>query len=170
MGYLSILSIAAGVSQLSRSEVRKDLDEIEVLVTGVSLGALDDIKVLASFYPVKPRIELKIPEHLKAAQRSQQQQQQLLAADADNRDAGDLPFAELLEFLRLVEVVRPDLLDAEREREQLEGKYMVSRHRHGAEHGGGGDIVLPARQCSLFIFDCFMQCLGYISYCFMFVF
>ena len=106
-----------GVNQLSRTEVRKDLDEIELLITGTSLSELDDIKILASFYPVKPRVDLKIPEHLK--------QQQLMAPDADSREVGDLPFAELLEFLRLVEVVRPDLHDAEREREQLESKYMV---------------------------------------------
>lgn len=113
-----MLDVSAGVSKLTRTEVRSDLEEIEVLASGGLLAALEDIRVLPSVYPVKPRLELKIPEHLRAAQRAQQ-----LAAGEDSQGAA----GELLEFLRLVEVVRPDILDGEREREQLECKYMVSR-------------------------------------------
>ena len=100
--------------------MRKDLDEIELLAGGASLAGLDDLRILPSIYPVKPRTDLKIPEHLRAAQRAAQQ---AAAAAVESRD--DTPMAELLEFLRLVEVVRPDILDAEREREQLESKYLV---------------------------------------------
>lgn len=92
-----------------------------MLSGGASLAGLDDLRILPSVYPVKPRVELKIPEHLRAAQRAAQQ---AAAAAAETRD--DSPMSELLEFLRLVEVVRPDILDAEREREQLESKYLVS--------------------------------------------
>lgn len=84
---------------------------------------LDGIKILPSYYPVKPRLELKVPEHIRAAQRAAAAQAQQVAVERERE--GDIPFAELLEFLRLAEVVRPDILDAEREREQLEAKYLV---------------------------------------------
>lgn len=115
-----LASLDTGVSKLTRTEVRKDLDEIEVLSGGAALASLDDLRILPSFYPVKPRVELKIPEHLRAAQRAAQH---AAAAAVESKD--DVPAAELLEFLSLVEVVRPDILDAEREREQLESKYLV---------------------------------------------
>lgn len=120
--YLRVVDIRSfllrhiGVNKLTRTEVRKDLDEIDQL-SGAALAELDDLRILPSFYPVKPRVELKIPEHSRSAQRAVQ------LTVIENKD--DTPMGDLLEFLRLVEVVRPDILDAERERERLECKYLV---------------------------------------------
>ena len=111
------------MTKLTGFEVREDLEEIETLIMGIPLKELDGLRVLSSVYPVKPRIELKIPEHMKAAQRQAQLAQEMVGEDSV---IGDIPLAELLEFFRLVEIVRPDILDGEREREQLESRYMVS--------------------------------------------
>ena len=42
----------------------------------------------------------------------------------------EVPVAEIIEFLSLIEYVRPDLRDAERERENYEVTYQVSWCKH----------------------------------------
>lgn len=78
-------------------------------------SSIDSRGIGESFYPVKPRKEMKttLPSGYSVSKSSAEKE--------------DLPMTELLEFLRLVEQVRPDLRDAERERELIELKYQSLR-------------------------------------------
>jgi hypothetical protein len=116
-----------GVEKLSKSEILKDIEEMGILLQkkrsrkpkrhydSDSDSSIDSRGIGESFYPVKPRKEIKttLPSGYPVTKSAAEKE--------------DLPMTDLLEFLRLVELVRPDLRDAEREREVIELKYQSLR-------------------------------------------
>ena len=118
---------------LSRSEIRKDLQEIEHFdksdCESVSSAASDD--VLPSSYPVKPRAHARVLKEHRVSR--------VLKNEVDNADT----LESALEFMRVVEAARPEIFEAEREREDLEIRFevhcnvpigcLLTQHRHSGK-------------------------------------
>lgn len=104
-----------GVEKLSKAEVNQDLNEIQNLGYN-SDSSVDSSEIAPSSYPVKPRKEPKFvsPELLSRYRNLHVEKE-------------EVPVAEIIEFLSLIEYVRPDLRDAERERENYEVTYQAIR-------------------------------------------
>ena len=107
--------VCPGVRGLSRSEIKKDLHEIEYFdksdCESVSSAASDD--VLPSSYPVKPRRHPRVHREHRPNRTPKY--------DPETDDT----FDSALEFMRVVEAARPEIFDAEKEREELEIRYQV---------------------------------------------
>lgn len=111
------VSYVLGVRPLSRNEIKKDLCEIECFdkSDSESVVSVQSDDVLPSSYPVKPRRHLRVQR-----ERSSQR-----AKDPKEQDAEQTSVEDAIEFLRIVESARPEIFDAEREREDLEIRYQV---------------------------------------------
>lgn len=102
---------------LSRNEIKKDISEIECYDrsdTESNSSVLSE-DVLSSTYPVKPR------RHTKP--KVEQRVKQVVTKEVGDIDQNIVE--ETIEFLRIVENARPDVFEAEQEREELEIKYQV---------------------------------------------
>ena len=103
---------------LSRNEIKKDISDIEYNErsdTESNSSVLSE-EILNSTYPVKPR------RHTKP--KIEQRIKQIITKDIGDIDQNIIE--ETVEFLRIVETARPDIFEAEKEREDIEIKYQVN--------------------------------------------
>lgn len=107
--------VAIGVRALSRHEVKKDLYEIEYFDKSDSDSSSSVLSedIIASSYPVKPRRHPKARVELKPS------------GVVKDIESDQINMEETIEFLRLVETVKPEIYEAEKEREILEIRYQV---------------------------------------------
>ena len=115
---LTCLPYCEGVTVLSKSEIKKDIKEIERCLNSDSDSdsTIKSEDILPSTYPVKPR---RTP---KPSLKSLKHPSQMDENEQDNSEVGN---DEAFEFLKAVEASRPDIFDAEKEREKLEIQYLV---------------------------------------------
>lgn len=129
IGFLPMLSNSdTGVRPLSRSEIKKDLREMETFDQSDTEGSsVTSDEVVASFYPVKPRKVLKISSTAVPSKAMEVSVESDKAAVNGDDDAGfdDMTMEETLDFLTCVETNRKDIYEAEKTRENLEIKYQV---------------------------------------------
>jgi hypothetical protein len=110
--------LASGVRPLSRNEIKKDLYEIEYFdkSDSESVVSVQSDDVLPSSYPVKPRRHLRVQRENRAHR----------GGGAKDQDIDQTNVEDTIEFLRIVEAARPEIFDAEKEREDLEIRYQVA--------------------------------------------
>lgn len=113
------LILIAGVKALSRNEIKKDLTEIEYCdkSDSESVSSADSGDVISSSYPVKPRKHARIQRDSRPSRPSKDTESSQSKEDAREYNA--------VEFLRVVESARPEIFEAEREREDLEIRFQV---------------------------------------------
>jgi hypothetical protein len=123
---------------LSRIEIKKDLTDIDCSLQSdtESVISVASDEVLNSTYPVKPRRyprQKQLQHHHQQQQQQQQQQQAEQLQQRNNKplliqkdsDIDPNSIEETIDFLRVVEIAKPEIYEAEREREELEIKYHV---------------------------------------------
>lgn len=106
---------------MSRIEIKKDISDIDCygLSDAESTVSVLSDDVLNSSYPVKPR------RYPKTKQLPELQRTKTIQKEPDVDQSG---IEETIEFLRVIETAKPEIYEAEREREDLEIKYQVLLH------------------------------------------
>ena len=112
--------ICVGVRPLTRSEIKKDIGLIESFYdSDGSDVSVSSSEVVSSSYPVKPRNYAKLPKRDEMLLQSK-------AIPLSHIDIGDgMSMDDAMEFMKAVEVARPEVLEAERDRENYEIRYQV---------------------------------------------
>ena len=121
--YISLLYFyfdIAGVRPLTRSEIKKDISLIESFYdSDDSDASVSSSEAISSSYPVKPRNYAKLPK-------KDDLLLQGTAVPQSRLDVGaGMSMEDALEFMKAVEIARPDVFEAERERENIEIRYQV---------------------------------------------
>jgi hypothetical protein len=126
--YLSSAIFTLGVRPLSRIEIKKDLNDIDSSLQSdtESIVSVASDDVLNSTYPVKPRRyprQKQLQHHQQQQQLAEQRSKSLMVQKESDIDPNSIE--ETIDFLRVVEIAKPEIYEAEREREELEIKYHV---------------------------------------------
>ena len=109
-----------GVRPLSRNEIKKDLNDIDTSALSDNESTMSVLSedILNSSYPVKPRRFPKSKQNEISSQRNKNSLPKESDLDFNNVE-------ETIDFLRVVEAAKPDIFEAEKERENLEIQYQV---------------------------------------------
>jgi SOS-response transcriptional repressor LexA len=112
---------SSGVRPLSRNEIKKDLNDIDFSALSDNESTISVLSedILNSSYPVKPRRYPKSKQNETPPQRVKQSVPKESDVDLNNIE-------ETIDFLRVVEAAKPEIFEAEKERENLEIQYQVT--------------------------------------------
>lgn len=117
----SLLPDIPGVRPLTRSEIKKDFGIIEANYDSDNSDvSVSSGEAISSSYPVKPRNFAKAP-------RREIELQAMSIPQSHIDIGGGISMDDAIAFMKAVEVARPEIFEAERQRENLEIRYQAIR-------------------------------------------
>jgi len=117
----SLLPELPGVRPLTRNEIKRDINLIESYYDSDSDCSVSSSEAISSSYPVKPRNYPKLPK------RDEMLLQAKVVPHSHIDIGAGMSMDDSAEFMKAVEMARPDVFEAEKQREELEIRYQAMR-------------------------------------------